>query len=67
METRDSGTSEWASPIMEVFKSDKQSLKICGDFKQTINLLSKLDHYQITKVEDLFTHTLEESLIPSLI
>ena len=46
--------SEWASPIVAVLKLDKQSVCTCGDFKQTINPVSKLDRYPIPKVEDLF-------------
>ena len=46
--------SEWASPIVAVLKPDKQSVRICGDFKQTVNPVSKLDRYPILKVEDLF-------------
>ena len=47
--------SEWASPIVPVLKSDKKSVRVCGDFKQTINPVSRLDQYPIPKVEDLFT------------
>lgn len=47
--------SEWASPIVLVLKSDKKSIRVCGDFKQTINPVSRLDQYPIPKVEDLFT------------
>lgn len=46
--------SEWASPIVAVLKQDKPSVRICGDFKQTVNPVSKLDKYPIPKVEDLF-------------
>ena len=46
-------TSEWASPIVPVIKPDK-SVCIYGDFKQTVNPVSKLDKYPIPKVEDLF-------------
>ena len=46
--------SEWASPIVAVLKQDKQTVQICGDFKQTVNPVSKLDKYPIPKVEDLF-------------
>ena len=43
--------AEWAAPIVLVWKPDKKSVRICGDFKQTA---SKLDRYPIPKVEDLF-------------
>ena len=46
--------SDWAAPIVVVLKSNKTSVRICGDFKQTINPVSKLDKYPIPKVEDLF-------------
>ena len=41
-------------PIVAVLEQDKQSVQICGDFKQTVNPVSKLDKYLIPKVEDLF-------------
>ena len=46
--------AEWAAPIVPVLKSNKASVGICGDFKVTVNRLSKLDHYLIPKIEDLF-------------
>ena len=36
-------------------KQDKEHVWICGDFKQTLNPVSKLDRYPIPKVEDLFS------------
>ena len=47
--------SEWESPIVLVLKSDKKSVRVCGNFKQTINLVSRLDRCPISKVKDLFT------------
>ena len=47
--------SDWAAPIVPVLKSDGESIRICGDFKVTINQVSKLDQYPIPKIEDLFT------------
>ena len=45
--------SDWVAPIVPVLKGDK-SVRICGDFKMTVNKVSKLDRYPIPKIEDLF-------------
>lgn len=45
--------TDWASPIVAVSTRDN-SVRICGDFKQTLNPVSKVDRYPIPKVEDLF-------------
>ena len=47
--------SEWAAPIVPVLKSDKKYVRICGDFKQTVNRPSHVDKYPIPKIEDLFS------------
>ena len=46
--------ANWASPIVTVMKSDGKSIRICRDFKQTVNPVAKMDCYPIPKVEDLF-------------
>ena len=46
--------AEWAAPIVSVLKSDGESLRVCGDFKQTVNAAAKVDRYPLPKVEDLF-------------
>ena len=51
---------------MVVLKSDKSSVGVCGDFKQTINSVSKPDKYPIPKVEDLFA-TASGGLVLSMI
>ena len=50
--------SDWAAPIVAVVKSDQKSVRVCGDFRMTVNPVSKLNRYPIPKVEDLFV-TLE--------
>jgi len=45
--------SEWAAPIVPIVKEDK-SVRICGDYKVTINQASKLDNYPIPKTDDLY-------------
>ena len=44
--------SEWAAPIVPVVKQDG-SVRICLDYKGTVNQVSKLDNYPIPKTEDL--------------
>ena len=47
--------AEWAAPIVSVLKPDKVNVRICGDFKQTVDPVSTLDKYPILKIEDLFS------------
>ena len=44
--------SEWAALIVPILKPDN-SIPICGDYKTTVNQVSKVDNYPIPKVEDL--------------
>jgi len=46
--------AEWAAPIVPILKADKKSVRICGDYKLTVNRTCKLDNYPIPRVEDLF-------------
>ena len=46
--------SEWAAPIVAVLKADRTNVRICGDFRVTVNPISKLDRYPIPKTTDLF-------------
>ena len=46
--------AKWAVPIVPVLKADGRLLRICGNFKVTVNKASKLDRYPIPKIEDLF-------------
>ena len=59
--------ASWAAPIVPVLKADKSSVRLCGDFHQTINPVSKLDRYPIPKIEDLFATLSKGSRSPSLI
>ena len=45
--------SDWEAPIVPVIKPDA-SIRICGDYKQTINWASDCDKYPIPRTEDLF-------------
>ena len=45
------------TPIVSTVKLDK-SIRICGDFKQTINRSARCDSYSVPSVEDLLLATL---------
>ena len=46
--------SEWAAPIVPVMKAG-HTVRICGDYKLTVNQVAKLDRYPVPKIEDLYT------------
>ena len=58
--------AEWAAPIVPVVKPDK-SVRVCGDFKLTVNKASQLDRYPTPKAEDLFATWLVARVSPSWI
>ena len=45
--------SEWAAPIVPVLKRDG-SVRVCGDYKVTVNRAAKLDTYPLPRIDDLF-------------
>ncbi|XP_037512270.1 uncharacterized protein K02A2.6-like [Rhipicephalus sanguineus] len=45
--------SKWATPIVPVVKPD-ETLRICGDFKVSVNPACDIDKYPLPKVEDIF-------------
>ena len=46
--------SDWAAPVVPVIKGDG-SVRLCGDYKVTVNKAAKQDHYPIPRIEDLFS------------
>ena len=46
--------SDWAAPIVPVIKRDG-NVRICGDYKVTVNRAAKLDKYPIPRIDELFT------------
>jgi len=46
-------TSEWATPIVPIVKSNNQ-IRLCGDYKTTVNPALKVDKYPLPKPQDIF-------------
>ena len=44
--------SEWAAPIVPIVKQDG-SIRICGDYKLTVNRVADLESYPLPRIDDL--------------
>lgn len=51
---KDTTYSEWASPVVPVLKRDN-SVRVCGDYKVTINQVIKKETYPLPTPEELFS------------
>ena len=47
--------SLWAAPMVPVLKTDN-SVRLCGDYKLTVNKAANRDTYPIPKIQDLFAN-----------
>jgi len=45
--------SSWAAPVVPIVKSDG-NIRLCGDYKLTVNQAARVDKYPLPKAEDLF-------------
>ena len=46
--------AKWTARIVPIVKADG-TVRICGDYKLTINQVSSADPYPLRRIEDLFT------------
>ena len=58
--------SEWATPIVAALMSDKKTIRLCGDFRMTVNPVAKQDRYPVHRMEDLFATLTQRRLFTKL-
>jgi len=46
--------ADWAAPVVAVLKRNRKSVRLCGDFRMTVNPVAKLHRHPIPRVDDLF-------------
>ena len=56
--------SEWAGPVVLVEKRDG-SVRIYGDYKLTVNRVTKTEVYPIPKIKEMFHRSLEARNFPN--
>ena len=45
--------SEWAAPVVPIVEKDG-TIRLCGDYKVTVNRVIEPDSYPLPQIEDLF-------------
>ena len=58
--------AQWAAPLVPVLKSDKRSIRLCGDYKVTINRAAQADQYTMPSADDIFARLAGKRLFAKL-
>ena len=57
--------SEWAAPVVPILKKDV-TIRLCGDYKVTVNKVASVDTYPIPRIDDLYAKLSNGKLITTL-
>lgn len=57
--------SDWAAPVVPVVKTDRK-IRLCGDYKITVNKCATNESYPLPKIEDLYAKLSGGKLFTSL-
>ena len=58
--------AEWTTPIVPVLKSDKELVRIYGDYKRSVNQATEVEQYPLPRIEDRFTVLAGEEIFTKL-
>ena len=57
--------SEWATPVVPILKKDG-TVRLCGDYKITVNRATETDTYPLPRIEDMLTSVAGSSIFSTL-
>ena len=58
--------AQWTAPFVPVLKSDKRSIRLCGDYKVIINRAAQTDQYTVPSADGIFARLAGKRLFAKL-